>query len=70
MPSGTPAGIVAKLNAEINQALKDPKLLQTFKAGIVEPVGGTPQEIGTIAQANSAKYARLVKELNIKTSYE
>ena len=66
--SGTPAGIVAKLNAEMNKALKDAKLLETFKAGIVEPIGGTPEEIGKIAQADSVKYERLVKELNIKTN--
>jgi len=68
VPSGTPAGIVAKLNAEMNKALKDPKLLETFKAGAVEPIGGTPEEIGKIAQADSVKYAQLVKELNIKTN--
>jgi len=68
VPSGTPAGIVTKLNAEMNQALKDPKLLETFKAGAVEPIGGTPEEIGKIAQADSVKYAQLVKELNIKTN--
>src|SRR5690242_19353815 len=68
VPSGTPAGIVAKLNAEMNKALKDPKLLETFKAGAVEPIGGTPDEIGKIAQADSVKYAQLVKELNIKTN--
>ncbi len=68
VPTGTPAGIVAKLNTEMNQALKDAKLLETFKAGAVEPIGGTPDEIGKIAQADSVKYARLVKELNIKTN--
>jgi tripartite-type tricarboxylate transporter receptor subunit TctC len=68
VPSGTPAGIVAKLNAEMNQALKDPKLLETFKAGAVEPIGGTAEEIGKIARADSVKYARLVQELNIKTN--
>ena len=68
VPSGTPAGIVTKLNTEMNKALKDPKLLETFKAGAVEPIGGTPDEIGKIAQADSVKYARLVKELNIKTN--
>jgi len=52
----------------MNQALKDPKLLETFKAGAVEPIGGTPEEIGKIAQADSVKYAQLVKELNIKTN--
>ena len=46
----------------------DPKLLETFKAGAVEPIGGTPEEIGKIAQADSVKYAQLVKELNIKTN--
>ena len=51
----------------MNQALKDAKLLETFKAGAVEPIGGTPGEIGKIAQEDSVKYARLVKELNIKT---
>ncbi|MCX7313042.1 MAG: tripartite tricarboxylate transporter substrate binding protein [Hyphomicrobiales bacterium] len=68
VPGGTPAGVVAKLNAEMNQALKDPKLLETFKAGAVEPIGGSPEEIGKIAQADSVKYARLVKELSIKAN--
>ena len=31
VPSGTPAGIVAKLNAEMNKALKDPKLLRNLQ---------------------------------------
>ena len=68
VPPGTPPGIVAKLNEKMNQALKDAKLLETFKAGVVEPVGGAPGEIGRIAQEDSVKYARLVKELNIKTN--
>lgn len=68
VPIGTPAAIVAKLNDRMNQALKDAKLLETFKAGVVEPVGGPADEIGKIAEADSVKYARLVKELNIKTN--
>lgn len=68
VPPGTPPAIVAKLNEKMNQSLKDPKLLETFKAGAVEPIGGTPEEIGKIAQEDSVKYARLVKELNIKTN--
>ena len=68
VPPGTPPAIVAKLNEKMNRSLKDPKLLETFKAGAVEPIGGTPEEIGKIAQEDSVKYARLVKELNIKTN--
>ena len=65
-PANTPAPIISKLNAEMNKALKDPKLIDTFTKGAIEPVGGTPDDIGQLARADSDKYARLVKELNIK----
>ena len=31
----------------------------------LEAIGGTPEALGKLAQADSEKYARLVKELNI-----
>ncbi len=68
VPAGTPAPIIAKLNAEMNKALKDPKLIDTFTKGAIEPVGGGTEEIGKLARADSEKYAKLVKELNIKTN--
>jgi tripartite-type tricarboxylate transporter receptor subunit TctC len=68
VPKGTPPAILAKLNEEMNKALKDPKLIETFTKGAIEPVGGGTEEIGKLSQADSDKYARLVKELNIKTN--
>jgi len=68
VPKGTPPAIIAKLNAEMNKALKDPKLIETFTKGAIEPVGGGTEEISKLAVADSVKYARLVKELNIKTN--
>ncbi len=68
VPKGTPPAIVAKLNAEMNKALTDPKLLENFNKGVVEPVGGTPEELGKVARADSEKYERLVRELMIKAS--
>jgi tripartite-type tricarboxylate transporter receptor subunit TctC len=67
-PANTPAPIVAKLNAEMNKALKDAKLVDTFTKGAIEPIGGAPDEIGKLARADSDKYAKLVKELGIKVS--
>jgi tripartite-type tricarboxylate transporter receptor subunit TctC len=67
-PPGTPTPIIAKLNAEMNIALKDGKLLENFTKGAVEPVGGVPDAIGNLARADSAKYAQLVTELNIHTN--
>jgi len=66
VPKGTPPEITSKLNAEMNKALKDPKLMDTFTKGAIEPVGGGTEEISKLAQADSEKYARLVKELNIR----
>lgn len=68
VPKGTPAEIVGKLNKEMNESLKDTKLLTNFTTGAVEPIGGTPEEMGKLAQADSVKYARLIKELNIRTN--
>ena len=68
VPKGTPPAIAAKLNAEMNKALKDPKLIDTFTKGAIEAVGGGTEEITKLAQADSEKYARLIKELNIKTN--
>jgi tripartite-type tricarboxylate transporter receptor subunit TctC len=68
VPKGTPPEITAKLNAEMNKALKDPKLVETFTKGAIEPVGGGTEEISSLARADSEKYARLVKELNIGTN--
>jgi tripartite-type tricarboxylate transporter receptor subunit TctC len=68
VPKGTPREITSKLNAEMNKALKDPKLVETFTKGAIEAVGGGTEEISNLAQADSEKYARLVKELNIGTN--
>jgi tripartite-type tricarboxylate transporter receptor subunit TctC len=68
VPAGTPPAIIARLNEEMNKALKDAKLVDTFSKGAIEPVGGAPADLGKLAQADSEKYARLVRELNIGTS--
>jgi tripartite-type tricarboxylate transporter receptor subunit TctC len=64
-PAGTPAEIIKQMNAAVQQALADPKLLENFTKGSLEAIGGTPEALGKLAQADSEKYARLVKELNI-----
>jgi tripartite-type tricarboxylate transporter receptor subunit TctC len=68
VPKGTPPAIVARLNAEMAKALADPAMDATFTKGSMEPTGGTPEALGKVARDDSAKYARLVKELGIKIS--
>ncbi len=66
VPKGTPPAIVARLNAEMAKALSDPAMQETFTRGSMEPVGGTPEALGKVAQEDSVKYARLVKDLGVK----
>ncbi len=65
-PPGMPPDLVAQLNAAIGKALTDARLREAFAKGIMEPIGGTPEQLGALARADSVKYERLVRELDIK----
>ena len=66
VPVGTPPEITARLNAAANAALKDEKIRQTFADQAQDPAGGTSERYATLVREDSDKYARLVKDLNIK----
>ena len=65
-PNGTPPEIIDALNKAIAASFSDEKLKQNFTNGSLESVGGSPDDMGKVARADSEKYARLVKELDIK----
>jgi len=60
-PVGLPKAIVAKLNAEINQAIATPELKAKFAAIGAEPAGGTPEQFGALIRKDGAKWAEVVK---------
>ena len=60
--------ILATLNAAIEKSLADPNLMVNFIKGSLESGGGSPEKLGTLAKADSVKYARLVKELKISAT--
>ena len=43
-PAGTPAAVVDKINAGVNEALHDPEIQKRLTDLSAEPVGGTPQD--------------------------
>jgi tripartite-type tricarboxylate transporter receptor subunit TctC len=67
-PVGTPDPIVKYLNAEMNKALADQATRDALAKTATEPVGGTPESLMRSARADSDKYARLIRELNIKVN--
>jgi tripartite-type tricarboxylate transporter receptor subunit TctC len=64
-PAGTPRPIIAKLNAEINAALKLPDVRAKLEAAGIEIQGGTPQEYAALIKSDLAKWGKVIKEANI-----
>ena len=62
LSTGTTSAVAQALVA---QALDDPVLRDNFNKASMETIGGPPEQLGRLARADSDKYARLVKELNI-----
>lgn len=67
VPSGTPAPVVARLNAEMAKAVEDATVKGRFERAAMEPVGGSTEDFARYFRENHAMYGRLVKELNIRT---
>ena len=65
-PAGTPPGVVTRLNAGINKALADRAVRNKLAQASLEPVGGTVEAFTRFVHDDYDKFARLVKELNIK----
>lgn len=65
-PAGTPKEIVARLNTEINAALKLPEVRAKLEAAGIEVQGGTPQEYAALIKSDLAKWGKVVKEAGIQ----
>jgi tripartite-type tricarboxylate transporter receptor subunit TctC len=65
-PAGTPKAVIAKLNAEINTALKLPDVRTKLEAAGIEIQGGTPQEYAALIKSDLVKWGKVVKEAGIQ----
>ena len=64
-PAATPRRIIERLNAAIENILRDPDVKQRFAGLGVEAVGGSPEAFSRHIRAESDKWARVVKTANI-----
>jgi len=65
-PAHTPKPIIARLNEEVLKALADPDVRERLNAQGLTLRGSSPEELGTATRAQLAKYARVMKEANIR----
>jgi tripartite-type tricarboxylate transporter receptor subunit TctC len=64
--AGTPAPVVARLNAELRKILAIPEIQQKIEAQGGEVRIGSPEEFGAWLKANIASWGAVVREANIK----
>lgn len=65
-PAATPRAIVDRLNAEINRAIENALTRERMLALGAEPAGGAPDVLGQQVSAEVAKWAKLVRERNLR----
>ncbi|MCC6533034.1 MAG: tripartite tricarboxylate transporter substrate binding protein [Burkholderiales bacterium] len=65
-PRGTPAEIVARMSGEIRKVLHSDKVQAFYQREGIDAVGSSPQALRAHLEAEIAKYARVIRQSNIK----
>jgi tripartite-type tricarboxylate transporter receptor subunit TctC len=66
VPARTPKDTVARYNAEARKALADPAVRGKLAAQGFEVVGSSPEEFLAFARAESDKWAKVIRDYNIR----
>jgi tripartite-type tricarboxylate transporter receptor subunit TctC len=65
-PAGTPAPVLARINQEVNEALKLADVREKFLNAGVEPLGGDAQTLANFMRNDDQRYGAIARALNIK----
>jgi tripartite-type tricarboxylate transporter receptor subunit TctC len=64
-PPKTPAPIVAKLNAAINEVLATPEMQAQMKTMHLQPIGGTPAQMAEIVKSDTRRWGDVIRAANV-----
>jgi len=65
-PAGTPAAIVAKVGADIREAVAQPDVKEKLVAQGAVPQASTPAELQALINADLARYGKIIREKGLK----
>ena len=65
VPAGTPKEIIARLHAAAVNALENPEVKKRFATTDLEPMGSTPEQLGSFVRSEIAKWGKVIKESGI-----
>ena len=66
VPAGTPAGVVNRLNAELNRALATPEVNDRMAMLQAEVSASTPEQLASLVRAEQQRWSRIITERGIK----
>ena len=64
-PAGTPAAVVDKINAGVNEALHDPEIQKRLVNLSAEPVGGSPQETARYFADETERWKNVITSAHV-----
>ncbi len=67
-PAGTPAPVIARLNAELAKVLKDPDLIKKLADQAVDLSSSTPEELGSLIRTEHDKWGKVIKDAKLNVS--
>ena len=65
-PARTPQAVIDRLSQEIARILRTPEVRDNLLTMGAEPFISTPRQFGALIKADMAKYAKLIRDANIK----
>ncbi len=65
-PAGTPPDVIHRIQQEVAKALNAPAVRERLQAQGAEPVGNTPEQFAAFIRAETAKWAKVVKDSGAK----
>ena len=66
-PKGVPPAIIKTLNDSLNAGLSSKEIVAKLEPTGVSPAGGTPQQFGDLIKAEIPRYAKVVKDNDIRS---
>ena len=66
-PTGTPAGIVQRVNRDMDRVLADPEVAQRlYDLGLINEGAGTAESLNDFLRAERERWAKLVKDIGLQ----
>jgi tripartite-type tricarboxylate transporter receptor subunit TctC len=69
-PARTPPTVIAKLNAALNAAVRDPETRAKLADNGVSATGGSPEDLVALIAAETTRWRKVVKEIGVKVQAE